>query len=312
MTRLLVNDMLSALGERTFWSDLRDWFGCEFVGGSFDRLADIANERAAGATLIIRNGSYFPPIAAPIPTISLVQDILTDPQALLTQLRVAVASRVIVFNSAYTQHQYINVAFGAAQSRVIPLPVDFRMFEPGNPMGLQQALGLPDNCICWIGACQGAAGQVKGFDILLAMARANPDLHFVAVFKDAPPEYFPPNVRCYSRLPHEELVKVIGACRVGLCTSRVETQHLAGIEMGACGLPMVAPAVGVYWQRTLMPGVVIAEPGPEHYSAAIRAVLHEPGDQAAIRAHWRADFDKPVIRKQWEALVAEVECSGQS
>jgi glycosyltransferase involved in cell wall biosynthesis len=116
----------------------------------------------------------------------------------------------------------------------------------------------------------------------------------------------------YSRLTHEELVKIIGACRIGLCTSRMESQHLAGIEMGACGLPMVAPPVGVYWKRDDMPGIVVSETTPQVYTTAIRATLDNTGDPEATRLYWMTDFCRSAVRRKWEALIKEVECSGQS
>jgi len=82
--------------------------------------------------------------------------------------------------------------------------------------------------------------------------------------------------------------------------------------MGACGLPMVAPPVGVYFEREDMPGAVVAEPTVENFSTAIRSVLDCPGHPAAIRDYWYREFSIEVIRKQWETLVSEVECSGQS
>ncbi|MHC4094400.1 MAG: glycosyltransferase [Planctomycetota bacterium] len=176
-------------------------------------------------------------------------------------------------------------------------------------MGLQQSLGLPDGCICWVGASQGAAAQIKGYDIFLQIARLNPDLYFVAVFKDAIPEYCPPNVRMYERVDQDMLSRIYGACRVGLCTSRQETQHLAGIEMGACGLPLVVPEVGCYWKRDCLAHTTIEEPSPAAYAEHIRHWLRTAGNYTpdAIRAIWKKDFDRPVIRAAWEKLVEEVE-----
>ena len=148
---------------------------------------------------------------------------------------------------------------------------------------------------------------MKGFDILLQIARLNPDINFVCVFKDAAPHYSPPNMRCYERLTHAELVKVIGACRVGLCTSRMESQHLAGIEMGACGLPIAAPPVGVYCSLDHFPVRLVPE--PSIYTSAIRSALANPANPQEVREVWCKEFDKPVIRAQWEKLVQEVECS---
>lgn len=317
MRRLLVNDCLTTIpGTRTFWHDLQEWFGCVFVEGEYSTLVKEADDTLdfflddgyAGdeyPQLIIRNATYFGPLKASerVPTISLLQDIAPlDSQMLDVQHQVMRTSRIIVFNSIFTLNKYS--VFGTSERRVIPLPVDFSLFEPGNALGLQQALSLPDGCVCWIGA----QTPVKGWDTFLGIVRANPDIPFVGVFKDAPPPYAPPNLRMYSRLPHERLVEVIGACRVGLCTSRMESQHLAGIEMGACGLPLVTTPVGAYWKRTDMPGVVVAECG--QLTSAVRATLANPGDQQATRAYWQREFDKSVVKAAWEKLVEEVERVG--
>lgn len=331
MKRLLVNDCLTAIqGTRTFWHDLQEWFDMEFVGVDADQnyshlavkadaVAGIIDQLEDGEVietqLIIRNASWFGPLKASerIPTISLLQDIFEEGPQREMQEAVMETSKIVAFNSEFTKERYLRTKRPfVAKSPIVPLPVDFTLFEPGNAMGLQQALSLPDGCICWIGASQGAAGQVKGHDIFLSIVRQNPDLHFVAVFKDAAPEYGPPNMRTFTRLPHEELVKVIGACRVGLCTSRVESQHLAGIEMGACGLPLVAPAVGAYWKREDMPGVVVDETTPTAYASAIRAALGNLGDPQSTRAYWEREFSKAVVREEWEALVKEVEQSNAS
>lgn len=319
MKRLLVNDALTQIpGTRTFWSDLRDWFDMETVEAPYEALAGVADIAADGATLIVRNGTYFGPMetSARVPTISLLQDIIPEGSAREMQITVANSSKAVVFPSAFMKAQYVTkeLAEAAYPGRlpVIPLPVDFSLFEPGNSMGLQQALGLPDGCILWIGASQGAAGVVKGWDVFLAVVRANPDLSFVAVFKDAVPETVPPNLRAYARLSHADLVKVIGACKVGLCTSRTESQHLAGIEMGACGLPLVAPSIGTYWKR-LMPGYVldaVAAKEVSAYTESIRRLLQEPHSPDAVRAYWQREFDPAVIRAAWAALIEEVETDG--
>ena len=307
MKRLLVNDYLSALANhRTFWNDLMDWFDMEFLGGEYADLAK--NAGFLEWDLIVRNGSYFGPIESAAPQISLIQDIFTEGPAQKMQKEVIVSSAAVVFNSAFTESQ--KLAKGLI-NRVIPLPVDFDLFIPGNPMGLQQALSLPDGAVCWIGAAQEAA-HIKGWDVFLSVVRNNPDIPFVGVFKDQQPEYGPPNLRMFTKVTHEELVKIIGACRVGLCTSRVESQHLSGIEMGACGLPMVAPPVGIYWQREDIPGTIVAEPNAASFTSAIREVRQNIQDADATQAYWKKEFDREVIREQWETLIGEVECSGVS
>lgn len=315
--RLLVNDALSQLGEITFWHRLQEWTGAKFIGGDYQLLPDAVDAEIAGisgetgASLIIRNATYFPPIRSSghVPTISLLQDIVAEGPVREMQQQVLCGSDVVVFNSAFTADKYVI----ETPQRVIPLPVDFSVFTPQNALACQQALSLPDGCVCWIGASQGAAGHVKGFDIFLSIVRQNPDLSFVGVFKDAAPETLPPNLRAYVRLTHDELVKVIGACRVGLCTSRSESQHLAGIEMGACGLPMVAPPVGIYWNGNIS-GTEVSDPTIPNYTTAIRAQLAMSPNlvHEHAREFWQRRCDIPVVRAAWAKLIEEVECSGQS
>ena len=325
MRRLIVNDCLTCIpGTRTFWHDLVEWTGGEFVGGDYTTLADTASDASDPdeydgemTSLIVRNATWFPPIRVSkhVPTISLLQDIIPEGPMREMQEAVIKSSSAVVFNSAFTQSKYPTGMVKGVKTidappdvryRTIPLPVDFSLFQPGNPMGLQQALSLPDGCVLWVGACQGAAGQVKGWDIFQRIVRTNPDISFVAVVKDAPPDVVPPNLRVYSRLPHAELVKVMQACRVGLCTSRTESQHLAGIEMGACGLPMVAPSVGIYWHGNIS-GVEVLEPTVENYTAAIRAMLTSRPYPQHAREFWQKQCDRPVIKAQWMALIEEVE-----
>jgi len=154
--RLLVNDCLTCIeGTRTFWHDLQEWFGMEFVGGDYSNLAQL--DVPKDATLIVRNATWFPPIKTDVPTISLLQDIMGDGVQRQMQISVLCSSRV-VYNSAYTASKYNNY-----DGAIIPLPVDFDLFCPASPALMQQKLSLPPGCVLWVGASQGAAAQVKGW-----------------------------------------------------------------------------------------------------------------------------------------------------
>jgi glycosyltransferase involved in cell wall biosynthesis len=43
------------------------------------------------------------------------------------------------------------------------------------------------------------------------------------------------------------LVDIYNSCKFLICSSRIETSHLAGIEAAACGLPILATNVGAYY-----------------------------------------------------------------
>lgn len=314
--RLLVNDCLTCIpGTRTFWHDLRDWFGMTFIGGEFGQLDGLVSAFPMQPSLIVRNSSYFGPLASSehVPTISLVQDIHPDGPMEQMQHQVKVSSAVVVYNSEFTAEHSSDAGGSlyegstltmAADDKIIPLPVDFDLFKPDGSDKLYD--------VCWIGASQGAAGHVKGWDIFTDIVVSNPDLSFVAVLKDAAPADTPSNLTTFVRLTHKQLVPIINLCRIGLCTSRSETQHLAGIEMGACGLPIVAPHVGCYWLGTGkhdVPGVIIEDLMPEMYSAAIGAVLASPYQMSDVRSYWQSRYDKPIIRQKWADLIDRVERS---
>lgn len=316
--RLLINDQLTCIqGTRTFWHDLQDWFDMEFFGGDYATLSRKATDYVRGIEegngeqipMVIRNASYFDVVSCKAPTVSLLQDIFPEGSPLRTlQSDVISGSEVTVCNSEFTAQA---CGVEGKNSRIIPLPVDFGQFEVGNSMGLQMELGLPDEAVCWIGASQGAAAEVKGFDLFQRIVRSNPDVPFVGVFKDKEP-YQAPNLRTFCRVDHDKLVRIIGACKVGLCTSRVETQHLAGIEMGACGLPLVTTNVGTYWGRDDMPGKVLHDPediwmATEAFTEHMRDALANPVDPQEVRSYWKSEFHRPVIEAQWRELIEEVE-----
>lgn len=314
-TRLLVNDLLTCIpGTRTFWSDLKDWFHMDFVEAPYDKLAEVAAIPAKNASLIIRNATWFGPIKAKCPQIALLQDIATDGPIREMQEAVIESSRRIVYNSEFTRSKYghllgVGVDGYNDNSPVVPLPVDFDLFKPGNPIGLQQELGLLSGCVCWVGSQH----PIKGYDTFIHIVRMNPDIPFVGVFKDAAPVVHPPNLRCYEKILQPYLAKIMGACSVGLCTSVMESQHLAGIEMGACGIPIIVPNIGTYWGREAMgfPGTIysgeVRDRHPAILSSAIRTILPSGGSQPPIRDYWRKEFDREVIKAQWTKLIEEVE-----
>src|SRR5687767_7204959 len=118
--RLLVNDVESCIpGTRTFWTDLREWFGMEFVGGEYATLANLVDgmmfehdpdePEETPPSLIIRNASWFPPLKASerVPTISLLQDILEGDGRKMQEAVIA-SSVATVCNSFFTASKYQN------------------------------------------------------------------------------------------------------------------------------------------------------------------------------------------------------------
>lgn len=239
----VVNDVQTCIpGTRTLWHDLAEWLDAEWVGDRpYPMLADYVEARARQdrPSVIIRNGTWFGPINLDVPTITLIQDIMPEGSYQRgEQVRVARCSNLVVYNSEYTRSQYTELS--NVESRTIPLSVDFDLFRP-------KAGAKPLADICWVGA----PTWVKGWDLLGEIIRSLPKRTFALILKEHSTGRVPENVQVFTRIPHSELPALYSGCQVGLCTSRQETQHLAGIEMAGCGLPVVAPNIGAYYQPGL-------------------------------------------------------------
>lgn len=238
----LVNDILTCIpGTKTFWHDLLDWIPNleDKCGGytPYNILASRIEEQAINnkPDYIIRNATYFRPINLDVKTISLVQDLSTDQQ----QINVCNKSNVVVFNSPYTQSHYKDLI--TSKSVMIPLGVDFNKFVPLNE-DFSAELGILPNSILFIGASNTSP---KGFDIMSDIIK-HTDYNFCLVMKDG---YVTdnPRVKVFNRINHEKLIKVMNSCEMLVCTSRIETLHLAGVEAAACNLPLVTSNVGIYY-----------------------------------------------------------------
>ena len=290
----VVNDYMTTIpGTRTLWHDLCEWLDADWMGGyDYSGLAAYTEAQACCGnlpSLIVRNATWFQPIVLPVPTISLLQDIMPEGSVQRAQqVSVCRASRLTVFNSAYTRFRYPEL--DGLPHRIIPLSVDFDLFKP--------VKAAPISDIVWVGA----PTWVKGWDILAEVIHALP-YSFVLVLKEPVVKSMPDNVRVFDRVPHTDLVKVLNGCSTGFCTSREETQHLAGLEMGACGLPLVVPKVGAYYARHDIPGI-LCDGTARNYVAALDYVMRSNYDSQNVRAYWeKAGFTREACRAAWKEAV---------
>src|SRR3990167_3449450 len=108
----VVNDYLTTIpGTRTLWHDLCEWVGGEWHGDvDYEWLGynvEIDAAKSGKPDVLIRNATWFGPIDLNVPTISLLQDIMPEGSVQRAQqVSVCRASRLTVFNSAYTRARY--------------------------------------------------------------------------------------------------------------------------------------------------------------------------------------------------------------
>jgi glycosyltransferase involved in cell wall biosynthesis len=245
----LINDRLTCIpGTRTFWHDLLETIPelCDYTGGytSFEVLADVIKEKAkieGAPDYIIRNGTYFPPIDLPgVKTIVLIQDLASDDKLHSMQQDVCDKANIVIFNSLYTKE---NSKLNVKNYQIIPLGIDFNLFKPiEDKQFLWDKWGIIPGSILFVGANL----WVKGYGVFIDDVLAKSFYNFVLIMKDDTKKEHH-RAKVFNRLSNADVVEVMNACSMLVCTSNRETQHLASIEAGACGLPIVVPPVGVYY-----------------------------------------------------------------
>ena len=238
----LVNDTLTCIpNTKTFWHNLLEWLPglIDKTGGhtNFSTLP-IHVERDANLNgppdYIIRNCTIFRKMNINTKTVSLLQDYYPNDNQ---QIDVANNSDVVVFNSPYTQSLYkdkVNV-----KTETISLGIDFDFFKP---LESSDNLDILPNSILFIGANN---NHPKGFDVVMDLIN-NTDYNFCLIMKDGFAINHP-RVRVFNKVSQETVRSIANKCDMLICTSKVETLHLAGLEAAACGLPLIATNVGVYY-----------------------------------------------------------------
>ena len=312
MTGWVVNDTLSPLpGQHTIFSDLLRWFSdlreltnsglyCglpERVEFEFQKTPV-----AMRPDYIIRNATYFRPLRFEIPTVSFLQDVAFGLER-VQQIDVCRRSTKVVTNSDFTASEYPELD----DVEVIPIGVDTERFRPSpiSPTALQRKWGILPDSICFVGS----GHHVKGFQLLVNLI-ANTRLNYCLVFKDDQ-RVENPRVRCFNRLNPDELAEVMSACVAGICTSLRETQHMAGLEMGMCGLPLLTTNVGAYWNRESGPWGMSVEDFellkalPAWMKVAVECDLAQR--RAEARSYWiNEGFTQKACRDRWAAVLDSV------
>lgn len=243
-------------------------------------------------------------------------------------------SDAILANAAAEAEQLIRL-YDAPAERIwiVPPGTDHAVFAPGPQSGARQALGLgPGPIALFVGRIQ----PLKGIDVAVQAVAASrhKDLQLVAIGGasgvDGPAELarvktmiddlgIADRVRFVEPQPHHVLSTWYRAADFMLVPSRSESFGLVALEAAACGLPVVAAAVGGL--RTLVEdgntGFLIDERDPLRYASAIDRIIDTPTLAAALRsraAHRAAEYTwtgaAEYLRELYEVITAGalVEC----
>ena len=218
----------------------------------------------------------------------------TEPQRRIdAEFDVIGCSDAILANARAEAEQLVDF-YHADPSRIeiVPPGVDHAFFSPGDKRGARQALGLGDHpVLVFVGRIQ----LLKGVDVAVGALAAlqRPDAVLIVIGGASGAEGdaevqrlhalvddlgVRDQVRFIDAQPHHALSTYYRAADVCLVPSRAESFGLVALEAAACGVPVVAAAVGGL--RTLVEhgetGFLIDSRDPQVYAEHIEAVLASP------------------------------------
>ena len=297
----LVNDTLTCIpNTRTFWHDLLDWFPNlqDKCNGYTDYsiLAQTIESITDHPDYIIRNGSYFRKLNIDVPTFCLIQDTSDNP----TQTEVINESTCVVFASKQTHNLYKD-RINPKNVRIIEQSSDFNFFKP---ISERHPEVLP-NSIIFIGD---SSHEKKGFHRVLNLIESMTDFNFCLVMKDNTsidviPQHSRDMVRMFNRVDRETVRLLINSSVCAICTSGNEEGHFAGIEIGACDIPMVARPMGCYLDRKddKTWGLISND---EDFPETIRYVVNNR-HEFTPREYYSKEYTLDRCREKWTDLINE-------
>lgn len=303
----LINDCLTCIpNTRTLWHDLLDGipglrWPLVYPYVDFGVLAERVEKLTKTNTYpnyIIRNASYFRRLKIDVPTFSFVQ----DPHQTEDFYDVCNNSAATVVCSKWVHNWHKNKLTGRVE--VIPTGIDFNLFKRREPQLARY--NLLDDSILFIGDDL----QSKGIDILKDLI-SNTQYNFTCIFK-GDTKIDAPNVRCFNRISTDDVINIMSSCKLFLCLSRTEPQHVSGVEAGACGLPIVATNVGWYYDDECIKYYLpqITEWGVRvHANTDIKTAIKiafNKYDFFDPRSHLKnAGYDIPEFIQKWKDLINE-------
>jgi glycosyltransferase involved in cell wall biosynthesis len=314
----LVNDFISCIpNTKTLWTDLLEFLPNlqDKTGYGYDILPDKIEELAVTdgePNYIIRNSCYFRRLNFKSPTIAFVQ----DPHRDANQIDVCNHSTTVICS------EWIRNLFGGlltGRVEIIPTGVDFSYFDRNKPYGdysyysewvNTEELGILPESILFIGANQ----YNKGFHYLMDLITST-NYNFTCIFKDNT-KIQHPRVRCFNQISTEQVFKIMCGCKLFLCLSLTEPQHVSGVEAGACGLPIVANNVGWYYDggHANIGGMTETEWGivvhDNNYKQGVDRIFTQKELYNPRKFLKENGYDRPDYEKKWVDLVNEV--SGNS
>ncbi len=247
--------------------------------------------------------------------------------------RIAVGANCVIVSTEHEGEQLRRLyGLSSSHTRVIPCGVDLRAFTPGGADDravARRALGL-DGADTPILLFVGRLDPIKGIDLLLesvALMKTPARLLVVGGDPAGDPEVerlraraealgIAERARFPGAVPQSELPRYYRAADALVVASRYESFGLVAVEALACGLPVVASAVGGLPSvvRDGENGLLVRWRSAEAFAGRIDALLGDSALMARLRAQarpsverfdWRRIGDR--VRDLYQTLSVEAE-----
>ncbi|WP_149360615.1 glycosyltransferase [Lolliginicoccus suaedae] len=225
------------------------------------------------------------------------------------------ASRVIATSS---EEAFELARMGVPGTRIsrVPCGVDLDAFRPA---AQQQRAGGGRKRIVSVGSLV----PRKGFDIAIRAVAHIPSAELVIAGGPEPARLeqdaearrlrslarelgVEERVRLLGQVPREEMPGLLQSADVVLCTPRHEPFGMVPLEAMACGVPVVAHAVGGL-PDTVVDGVTGVLVPPQRPRLLVNALCHVLSRPALAEAWGIAGRDRAVARYSWDQIAAETE-----
>lgn len=225
---------------------------------------------------------------------------------------VARLATIVVSNSEATRTAVVELG---ATGPVIPPGVDFDLFSPAPTVHARLTLGIPEqgSVVLFVGSLT----RVKGADVFAEAMAGLPGAVGIAVGRGELGEMISvrwPAIRLVGPATQELVARWMQAADLVIAPSRAEGLGLAAVEALACGVPVVACAVGglVEVVKDGFNGVLVQPDDPAELRGAIERLLRSDGlrSQLASRARGSvAHHDRRVVDRQmagvWKSMHVE-------
>jgi D-inositol-3-phosphate glycosyltransferase len=212
---------------------------------------------------------------------------------------------------------------------VVPPAVEHAFFAPGDRGGARRAIGLPADrpIVLFVGRIQPLKGPDVAVRTLAGLHRDDAVLVIVggasgpsgnsevAATRSLAAELgVADRVVFVDPKPHHLLSSYYRAADVVIVPSRSESFGLVALEAAACGIPVVASAVGGLLNvvHDGVTGVLVEGRSPERFARAVGALIDDPaaaaamGHAAAVRARrFTWSFTAARLRRLYSDLVEE-------